>query len=482
MLTTLHSDIFYAKLIEEIGALLRHWHRQIVPGNTLSQLRIVRTHLNGTEAGAETGVESDVPRTVKSLLYNAISRLQTESPRQALVLEWRFLNGRTVNETCHRVNLSEPAIYKEQRKAIARLAAILIELEQEARKEHAVQLQHHLEAPTYSQLVGAEAHIDLLLQKLNASAAPWLIAIEGYGGLGKTALAHALAQRFINNGNIEGLAWVTARQSFFDVDSGIRNINQPVLTADALITELVSQLTDGDPLRTAQSVDQQRSWLCQRLNETPHLLVVDNLETAEDVVELMPLLHQLANPTKVLLTSRESIPGPMNVFHFRIPELNESHALALVRQEAVAANIDYLAQASDTNLRPIYKTVGGNPLALRLVVGQVYAHGLQPVLDDLAAARGQRVEELYKHIYWRAWKNLDEIARRVWLVMPLYTNNQIHADTLTAATALPLVDVRSGLERLIRFNLVNSCGGLNNRTYTIHNLTRTFLQEQVAQW
>jgi hypothetical protein len=35
---------------------------------------------------------------------------------------------------------------------------------------------------------------------------------------------------------------------------------------------------------------------------------------------------------------------------------------------------------------------------------------------------------------------------------------------------------------LVLLNLVDARGGLHERRYTIHSLTRTFLQEQVAKW
>jgi hypothetical protein len=34
----------------------------------------------------------------------------------------------------------------------------------------------------------------------------------------------------------------------------------------------------------------------------------------------------------------------------------------------------------------------------------------------------------------------------------------------------------------VALNLVNSLGDLTERRFAIHNLTRTFLQEQVARW
>ena len=42
--------------------------------------------------------------------------------------------------------------------------------------------------------------------------------------------------------------------------------------------------------------------------------------------------------------------------------------------------------------------------------------------------------------------------------------------------------VATALDLLVRLNLVESRGGLNERRYTIHSLTATFLLEQVLRW
>ena len=156
--------------------------------------------------------------------------------------------------------------------------------------------------------------------------------------------------------------------------------------------------------------------------------------------------------------------------------------MQLLRQEARLGNLAHLAAASDDELRPIYTTVGGNPLALRLVLGQTHTDSLELILADLAQARGAKVEQLYAYIYRRAWERLDEAARYVWLTLPLLATPQATAAAVVEISSQPLSVVRTALDQLVRLNLVNCHGGINSRFYSLHNLTRTFLQEQVGQW
>jgi hypothetical protein len=190
----------------------------------------------------------------------------------------------------------------------------------------------------------------------------------------------------------------------------------------------------------------------------------------------------LANPSKFLLTSRVSLFDEGDLAHWVAPELAEADALALLRQEAERRNIGALLTASPADLRPIYTTVGGNPLALKLVAGQLRVHPLAVVLADLTAARTRSVEALYSYIYRRIWELLDEPAQDLLLAMPLVSEGGGRWELLQTMVDLPPAELRAALETLVGFNLVEVRGDLHSRRYTIHSLTRTFLHEQVLQW
>ena len=70
-------------------------------------------------------------------------------------------------------------------------------------------------------------------------------------------------------------------------------------------------------------------------------------------------------------------------------------------------------------------------------------------------------------------------------MMPLVTEAGGDLAFLTAMATganLSAAAVSDALTRLAGLSLVDSRGGLHERRYTIHALTRTFLQEQVLKW
>jgi hypothetical protein len=159
--------------------------------------------------------------------------------------------------------------------------------------------------------------------------------------------------------------------------------------------------------------------------------------------------------------------------------------LALLRAEARQRNLPALATATDDELHPVYATVGGNPLALRLVVGQTHIYSLATILGHLRQGAAQSVGNLYTYLYRAAWDALDEPARRTLLLMPLIQEegeDLAYLQAMGKTGNLTETELMTSLDCLVARNLIDSRGTLHHRRYTIHSLTRTFLQEQVLRW
>jgi hypothetical protein len=125
--------------------------------------------------------------------------------------------------------------------------------------------------------------------------------------------------------------------------------------------------------------------------------------------------------------------------------------------------------------------VGGNPLALKLVVGQLGVLPLAQVLDNLKAAQGPRNDQFFTYIYWQAWNSLDEVARRALLAMPLLAQGGTF-DHLRVVSELAPADLMPALTELVKRSLVEVRGTLAEPRYSIHRLTETFLLTEVIKW
>ena len=431
---------------------------------------------------ARRAPESNPQAATHQVLQRGLQALAEKFALEAKILQQHFVDGELIQTIAGRLNLAEGTVHNKQSDAITYLAETLYALEQQTLTNYHRALEARLNPPANTQLVGIEAPLTQLVDLLCTPGAPWIIALAGLGGIGKTTLADAVARGAIQRAVFDDVGWVTAQQQTFSALSGVRTVAQPALSADALLRNLSVQLLPDARLTAALTTKELQHLLCTQLNGRPHLIVIDNLETVADVETLLHTLRDLANPTKFLLTSRTSLFGAADLYHFAVPELTRPMTLGLVRQAARIRNLPDLLAASDDELQPIVETVGGNPLAIRLVVGQSHVHALDHILANLRAARGQTIEQLYTYIYRQAWDSLDETARRVLLVMPLVSSLGGTLAHIHKVSSLEIGAVTDALDRLIYLNLMDSRGDLKTRRYTIHNLTATFLQEQVIRW
>lgn len=457
---------------ENVHSALQHWLDADLQTSPLNSLLLYQT----TRARCATDSEAQ-----RQVLDAAVDQLEVAQPRAAHLLQLRFRKGLTGREASRALHLAESTIFAQQREAIARLSAVIEAQERQIRSTQLTTWQRRLEGLADARLVGIDGQLASLSARLRSTEPPFVTSLEGMGGIGKSTLAEALVRRLAPETAFADLAWVTARQQSFNLGGSIREERRSLLDAQGVAALIFDQLWQDDVQPLALSASHKLQMLQQRLKQAAHLIVVDNLETVADLQVLMPTIRQLADPSRFILTSRESLYGEAGVFHHALRELDQAHALQLVRQEAQERNLPSLATAPDEKLIPIYDTVGGNPLALRLVVGQVHVHSLDYVLNGLRGAQGQSALNLYTYVYRKTWDSLGENERRVLLAMPLMVEQGGGLEDVTAVSGLPLDVVGDALARLVTMNLVDARGGYDRRRYTIHSLTRTFLHE-IAHW
>jgi LuxR family glucitol operon transcriptional activator len=464
------SDIEPKKLYTNVHEALKLWHSAQAETSPLDYLYLFQ---QARHRGADNARQA-----TNEVILAGLDALEENQGRDADLLRLRFLDRHVMRTVANQLNMAESTANKKQRQAIQLLTDIMYEQEQQARSDRQALLERRLELPPDVLLIGVESRLDELQQLVTSGQEPWIVSIEGLGGIGKTALANALVRRVALSSRFYDVAWVSAKQQEFLPSTGFHEIGRPALDADTLIDSLLEQFDRRDIL--VRSPQEKLAALTERLKKQSLLIVIDNLETLVDYQTLLPLLRKLAHPARFLLTSRHSLRAHSEVACFELPELSQDDTLAFLRQEAQVRRLDALSQATDRQLHSIFEVVGGNPLALKLVVGQIASLPLSQVLDNLREARGKKIEELYNFIYWQAWAALDNDGRQALLSMPLAQNGAI--DQLIAVSELEPDDLAQALEQLVSFSLVDVGGDLEQRRYRIHRLTETFLLNEVIKW
>lgn len=461
-------DIEPAFGVEELHQALRNLREPA----RLNHSPLARSTLVARQLRTQPGLP--VADAVAAALRDGLALLEREAPALANLLRGRFWEGHSIQEMLRAERperQSERRFFEQQRCAIERLAALLTKQEHACRQElpHA-SLLARLPIPGYQRLFGVDRTLEQLLTWLHAPQRHPILSIKGIGGIGKTALADQTVRRFLaEDGALHNLVWISAKQEHLNA-FGVTGAPTSV-RIDILFDELGQKLGIDDVLRLplAQKVDR----LATVLRAQRHLIILDNLETVEDFRQLTPWLEQLANPTQFLLTARETVPALTSISQAELNELDKTAALALIEHTAAEKDV------TGCNAQDVYTLVGGNPLAILLVVSQM--HFLPPHVV-LEGVRSGSTEEMYQYIFWNAWSVLAEAAQEVLFVIQR-AGDEADWAWLAMATDWPAGVLEQALRQLDALSLVQPQRDTEGQPlYTIHRLTSTFLCTEVLGW
>jgi hypothetical protein len=270
--------------------------------------------------------------------------------------------------------------------------------------------------------------------------------------------------------------WSDARQIECDSWAGRRRNRTPPLNPHDLLLELARALNIDGPNDLATLRGEVQAHCALRR----YLIVIDNLETAADLVALGPLIELLVGTSRLLIVTRDqpgaALPALWPYVEVRLEPLDAAMSAALLRQTAARPGAPALAQASPAELAQLYAALGGRPLALWLIAGQVTDQSWPCLLHQLSQWRAPADGELYDQLYRYVWSRLSDSAQTV-----LFAMHRCEAgaerELLFELSGLDQPTFQGALDELQERRLVSF-----DRRYTIHRLTYTFLRVVIAGW
>lgn len=463
---------------KRIQAAMRAYHRDetLATMDDLRDLRLVQSAYRRRPTRGWAGA-------IQAVLDDALQRLSAIDHRASDLLQRHYLHDEPSVQLSHSLGYSESSIFQRLREATCRLSQLILEAEEQVGSSGQIgQAQKPaldaLPPPSFSRLFGVEEKLAQIMAFLGDDKAPWLAAVDGMGGIGKTALARVAAEGSVLDGRFQRVVWITAQQYTF-AWGRLGEPDGPALTYAAFLDQVAQALHLDARMDLSEHDQEQR--LRQALAGCPTLLVVDNLETAADVHALTEGLNRLARPSKVLLTTRHRLSAFDPVASITVRELPPAAALAFLRFHSHERNIPALLDASEADLLRIVQITGGNPLAIKLVAGQAQALPLARIVDDLAAVRPD-AHDFYRFLFRYSWDRLSAPAQHLLLHMPLLDARGASWDDLAAISGVALNgQFRHALQELIDFSLVNVGWTQGRLLYAIHRLTENFILSDLVQ-
>ena len=465
--------VFDQELLQTaVHAALVNWGKPFADEvEPLAQLLLVKNQLKSDENAVQFGLRYAVDR----MLLESLDFLVDQDETGAKVLHGRFLDDKTTRQVAQELHASPDQVNRWQRAAIQHLSQIIYFQERRLRTLLTRELEASLPPAPYSQFFGMTQTCQAILPQLKQTTAPWIIAIVGIGGIGKTSLADHLVRQTLPTLGYDHYCWLRVDNHQL---SGA--VLPPERAYELLLLTLAAQIWP-DAANGGYSA-QLENHLVQTLKSTPHLIIVDNLETTAHVDYFTRKLAAFTNPSRFLLTSRARPSGASAVYTHSLQELPLNDAAALLRQHAEMTGLDELVTADAQMIAAIYAVTGGNPLALKLVVSLTAVLPLPQILADLNVNRSGPIEELYRHIYWESWRALTSPAQTLLQAMPLVAVSGALPEQMQAISGLDQDEFWTAVRELTARSLLEVQGTIQERRYGIHRLTETFLHTEIIHW
>ncbi len=358
----------------------------------------------------------------------------------------------------------------------------MTEIERVALIEERIQrILHNNAVVDHTQLFGIDALIEKIKDDLFAPQAAWLISLCGEGGLGKTAIAYEAVARYAASAGFTKVGWVSAKTLQLLPDGVLLRDGSAELYWGNLLKKLANQLDiDLGENSSGWITDFQRGIRSLSPGERC-LLVVDNLETVNDVDEAMQYLgsNALVNPHKILLTTRHALRGKVqSLVERRIKGLELAPAFHFIR----SVGIDVIEDASDDELRPIVEITEGNPLLIKLFITRLLTSHLPLafVLAELQAVNQRLGKNIIDYLYAESLSLLEQHCGRDvshWLLnafCPLGAGDSVTYESLRTYSGIEDDEVfRNTLRVACDLSLIRT--SKLNSLYSIHSLLWKFV-------
>ena len=234
-----------------------------------------------------------------------------------------------------------------------------------------------------------------------------VVTVLGVGGMGKTALALRVCDEIRKDPEFEldSIVWVTLKTQYL-TSSGINDILDSVNDVEGLTDELFSHI-DASNRSNKRRLDE----IHELLKERSVLLVIDNLETLGDDVEIRNLVNSVSrrdSASKLLLTSRRGIGESER--RYNITGLSIKDAKHLMRQFGRNKGYIAVANASDQELSEYCRKLYCNPLLIKWFV---HAIGKGAAPQEILSHASKSNEEALSFCFDNVYEGLSLDARRV---------------------------------------------------------------------
>jgi hypothetical protein len=331
-------------------------------------------------------------------------------------------------------------------------------------------IMHNLPRPDFIEFVGRLEEFQRVIDGLTGR--PYLISIDGVGGIGKSALALEVGHRFLRHKvasqkkfhpryYYNAIIWVSAKRYSLRED-GIITREQEAQTFQDILNTIA--ITLGKEKYLNELHYKKKELIRSELAKQRALLIIDNLETVDDE-QFLEFLRELPEPTKVIITTRHQIG---ETYRVHLPGLSEKDAFALMRTEADLRSV----LLSPEQMERLYQRTGGVPLAIVWTIARMEYLKVDDILTDVRINDYSVIAHFCFHEVVTSLKNKE--SYHTLLALSLF-NDKASREALGFVAGFPPHIRDATLVELEKLSLINKISNF----FWMLPLTREFVTKEL---
>lgn len=339
-------------------------------------------------------------------------------------------------------------------------------------------IPHNVPTPDYDfegGFVGRDEDIKKVMSLLEGNLHR-VITVSGAGGVGKTALALRIAQKYLRNSkkSFDGVVWLSAKETKLST-LGIEDVEPTVKSYEELLDTILSVMGYGVVDGSTEQKEQDIKTLFDLHNTI--LIVIDNLETIRDE-RIINFILDSHPKTKVLITSRTGL-GQVERRH-ELLQLKEKEAVTLFRLIARDKKLNNLQSLHDDVIKTYVKKVACYPLAIKWVIGQV---AIGKNINAVISSINETTSDISRFCFDQIFGALSNGSRKILCTLSMFDDAPA-SGVLNYVLNIPEASFEDSIRELILVSLVipeqykTEQNEISSK-YALLSLTRGYVRQQL---